>query len=74
VQWSPDGKAIYYVKVPTPLSGDALESTIEVLDIATGHSRPLTGAARLESAPVLSPDGSQVAGPSTRSSLLRRGG
>jgi dipeptidyl aminopeptidase/acylaminoacyl peptidase len=61
VQWSPDGRAIYYVKVPTPLSGDALESSIEVLDVATGHSRPLTGATRLESAPVLSPDGSQVA-------------
>jgi dipeptidyl aminopeptidase/acylaminoacyl peptidase len=61
VQWSPDGKTIYFVKVPTPLSGDALPSTVQVLDVATGHYKPLTGAPTLESAPVISPDGSQIA-------------
>ena len=61
VQWSPDGRQISFVKVPTPLSGDAMSSTIEVLDVASGHYKPLTGAARLESVPVLSPDGAQVA-------------
>jgi dipeptidyl aminopeptidase/acylaminoacyl peptidase len=61
VQWSPDGKQITFVKVPTPLSGDAQGSTLQVMDVASGHSRPLTGATRLESIPVLSPDGSQVA-------------
>jgi dipeptidyl aminopeptidase/acylaminoacyl peptidase len=61
VQWSPDGKSIYFVKVPTPLSGDALLSTIQVLDVATGRYKPFTGAPNLESAPVVSPDGSQIA-------------
>jgi Tol biopolymer transport system component len=61
VQWSPEGKQITFVKVPTPLSGDALSSTVQVLDVASGHYKPLTGAAKLESIPVLSPDGSQVA-------------
>jgi dipeptidyl aminopeptidase/acylaminoacyl peptidase len=61
VQWSLDGRSIYYVKVPTPLSGDASVSTIQMLDVATGHSKALTGADRLESAPVLSPDGTQIA-------------
>ena len=61
VQWSPDGKTIYFVKVPTPLSGDALESAVQVLDVASGHYKPLTGSLRLESIPVLSPDGTQIA-------------
>ena len=61
VQWTPDGKQIYFVKVPSPLSGDAMQSTIQVLDIASGHYKPLTGATTLESIPVLSPDGSQIA-------------
>jgi dipeptidyl aminopeptidase/acylaminoacyl peptidase len=61
VQWSPDGKQIFFVKVPTPLSGDALASTIQVVNVASGQIRPLTGASRLEGFPALSPDGSQVA-------------
>ena len=61
VQWSSDGKTIYFVKVPTPLSGDALQSTVQVLDVASGHYKALTGNSGLESIPVLSPDGSQVA-------------
>jgi dipeptidyl aminopeptidase/acylaminoacyl peptidase len=61
VQWSPDGKTIYFVKVPTPLSGDALQSSVQVLDVATDHEKPLTGDFSLESIPVLSPDGSQIA-------------
>ena len=61
VQWSPDGRTIYFVKVPTPLSGDALQSTVQVLDVAGGHDKPLTGNPSLESIPVLSPDGSEIA-------------
>ena len=61
LQWSPDGKQIIFVKVPTPLSGDGLKSTVQVLDVTSGHYKPLTSADKLESIPVLSPDGSQVA-------------
>ena len=61
VQWSRDGKHITFVKVPTPLSGDLNNSTIQVLDVATGHYTPLTTHTTLESIPVLSPDGTQAA-------------
>ncbi len=61
VQWTPDGRQIFFVKVPTPLSGDAMQSTIQVMDVASGHYKPLTGASTLESIPVLSPDGAQIA-------------
>ena len=61
VQWSPDGKLLYFVKVPTPRSGDSRYSTIQVIEVATGHTKPLTGATMYESRPVLSPDGTQVA-------------
>ncbi len=55
IQWSPDGKQIVFVKVPTPLSGDAPQSTIQVLDVASSQFKPLTGAPTLESIPVLHP-------------------
>lgn len=61
VQWSPDGKQIYFVKVPTPLSGDAMPSTIQVIDVASGQIHPFTNGTKLESIPVLSPDGTQLA-------------
>ncbi len=61
VQWSRDGESLTFVKVPTPLSGDLNSSTIQVLDVATGHYKPLTANTTLESIPVLSPDGTQVA-------------
>ena len=48
VQWSADGRTIYFVKVPTPLSGDALMSEVEVMDVATKTYKPLTGLGRLE--------------------------
>lgn len=59
--WSPDGKSIVLVRLPTPHSGDAGNATVQVLDVATGRMRGLTGGDRLEVQPTYSPDGSRIA-------------
>ncbi|HEY3138427.1 MAG TPA: S9 family peptidase [Blastocatellia bacterium] len=58
--WSPDGKSIVLIKLPTPHSGDARDATVQILDVATGRMRGLTGRERLEGQPTFSPDGSQI--------------
>lgn len=59
--WSPDGISIVTVKLTTPHSGDALYSTVEIVDVATGKMRGVTGRDRSEGQPTFSPDGSQIA-------------
>jgi dipeptidyl aminopeptidase/acylaminoacyl peptidase len=49
------------VKAITPLSGDAEHTQIELLDAATGQFHPLTNRTTLESYPLFSPDGANVA-------------
>lgn len=61
LSWSPDGKSIALVKQASPHFGDADERTIQILDVATGKLRPLTGAPRFEGHPTFSPDGTNVA-------------
>jgi dipeptidyl aminopeptidase/acylaminoacyl peptidase len=60
LEWSPDGKSILLVRLPTPHSGDSRDATIQVLDVATGQMRGLTGHDRLEVQPACSPDGSRI--------------
>jgi dipeptidyl aminopeptidase/acylaminoacyl peptidase len=59
--WSPDGRSIAVVRLATPHSGDNDRATIQVVDVATGQMRGLTGRERYEGQPVFSPDGSQIA-------------
>src|SRR5438034_1019833 len=59
--WSPDGKSIVLVRLATPHSGDARDATVQLLDVATGRMRGLTGRDHLEGQPSYSPDGSQIA-------------
>lgn len=59
--WSPDGKSLVLVRLATPHSGDAREATVQLLDVATGRMRGLTGRDSLEGQPSYSPDGSQIA-------------
>jgi dipeptidyl aminopeptidase/acylaminoacyl peptidase len=59
--WSPDGKSIVLVRMATPHSGDARDSTVQVLEVATGRMRGLTGRDRLEAQSTFSPDGSLIA-------------
>src|SRR6185369_8626 len=59
--WSPDGKSIVLLRLPTPHSGDARDSVVQILDVATGNVRGLTGRDSLEGQPTFSPDGSHIA-------------
>jgi dipeptidyl aminopeptidase/acylaminoacyl peptidase len=61
IAWSRDGKSIVFVRQETPSTGDQFLSRIQVLDIASGQIRSLTGSVDLEGFPVVSPDGSSIA-------------
>lgn len=61
IGFSPDGKELFYVRAASPLSGDAEQTSIQVLNVATGESRALTTRTLLEQYPTISPDGRHVA-------------
>jgi len=61
INWTPDGKTIAFVKQISPLSGDQEHTQIELMDAATGQFHPLTSRTTLESYPLFSPDGTDIA-------------
>lgn len=61
IAWSNDGKSIVIVRQESPSTGDQLRARVEVLDVASGAIRALTGDTTLEGYPKLSPDGASVA-------------
>jgi dipeptidyl aminopeptidase/acylaminoacyl peptidase len=61
IGWSKDGKSIILVRQETPSTGDQFLARIQVLDVASGNLRSLTGDTLLEGYPTLSPDGQSVA-------------
>ncbi len=61
LSWSPDGKTLLITRQETAEPGDGDMTTLQMLDVDSGKMRKLTSHAHLESAGVLSPDGSQVA-------------
>ncbi len=61
IAWSKDGKSIVIVRQETPSTGDQLRARVQVLDVASGAIRSLTGDTTLEGYPKLSPDGASVA-------------
>ncbi|MGZ3505682.1 MAG: prolyl oligopeptidase family serine peptidase [Vulcanimicrobiaceae bacterium] len=61
ISFSPDGTRLTYVRLPNALLGDADRSVVEVLDVATGRSTPLSGRSRFEFNPRISPDGHDIA-------------
>jgi dipeptidyl aminopeptidase/acylaminoacyl peptidase len=61
IVWSKDGRSILIVRQETPSTGDQLLTRIQVLDVASGTIRSLTGDTTLEGYPKLSPDGASVA-------------
>jgi dipeptidyl aminopeptidase/acylaminoacyl peptidase len=60
-QWSPDGKTIAYVTVPTPKADDGNVTDIWTVDVESAKSRKLTSNDGPDSAPRWSPDGSKIA-------------
>ena len=60
LSWSPDGKLLAFVRVETPHSGDGDQSTVRILDVATGAIRAVTGKTKFEGFPVFSPDGTKL--------------
>jgi dipeptidyl aminopeptidase/acylaminoacyl peptidase len=61
IGWSKDGKSLLIVRQETPSTGDQLRARIQVLDIASGATRSITGETRLEGYPKVSPDGASIA-------------
>ena len=61
IAWSPDGKSIAFVKLAGPYSGDADQSSIQILAVETGAFQPVTGRNRHEGYPAFSPDGARLA-------------
>src|SRR5262249_17726913 len=61
LQWSPDGKTIAYVTVPTPKADDGNVTDIWTVDVESRKTRKLTGNEGPDSAPRWSPDGLQIA-------------
>jgi dipeptidyl aminopeptidase/acylaminoacyl peptidase len=61
IGWSKDGRSIVIVRQETPSTGDQLLARVQVLDVASGAIRPVTGDTRLEGYPKISPDGTNVA-------------
>jgi len=61
LSWSPDGKSLAIAKTATPYSGDSNQRAIQILDVATGKLRAITGRGKNESQPQFSPDGKSIA-------------
>ncbi len=61
INFSPDGRQIFYVRVASPLSGDAEKTSLQVVDVASGQSRAVTTRTALEGYPLISPDGRHLA-------------
>jgi dipeptidyl aminopeptidase/acylaminoacyl peptidase len=60
-QWSPDGKTIAYVTVPTPKADDGGVTDIWAADVDSAKSRRLTNNEGPDASPRWSPDGSKIA-------------
>jgi len=61
LSWSPDGKALLFTEQATPHFGDAEQTRVMVLDVASGATRALTAHKGFEGYAVFSPDGARVA-------------
>ncbi|HEX9729693.1 MAG TPA: S9 family peptidase [Gemmatimonadales bacterium] len=61
IRWSPDGASLAYIRLPNTYTGNGDSTTMQILDVASGESRGLTGAVAYESTPSFSPDGRTIA-------------
>lgn len=61
LSWTPDGGMVTFARVPNTHDGDAYQSEIAVLDVATKTVRSLTDRHKFENYAAVSPDGKRVA-------------
>ncbi|HKA23761.1 MAG TPA: S9 family peptidase [Candidatus Eisenbacteria bacterium] len=61
LSWSPDGKQIAFARVPVVQTGRFDSVSVNVVDVATGVIRSLTGAHTFQNNAVWSPDGKSIA-------------
>jgi dipeptidyl aminopeptidase/acylaminoacyl peptidase len=59
--WTPDGRALIFVKADSPITGDSDSSRIARLDVASGAISNLAPSETEQGEPRLSPDGQRVA-------------
>ncbi len=61
LSWSPDGRTIAFVRLPTTDTGSGDSTSIVLLDVNTGVPRSVTGVSTGESGARVSPDGRWIA-------------
>lgn len=61
ISWSPDGKALAFIRQASPHFGDLDQRTLQLLNVETGEVRKVTGHDKFESFGIFSPDGSHLA-------------
>jgi dipeptidyl aminopeptidase/acylaminoacyl peptidase len=66
IAYTPDGRSIVFVRAESPITGDSDTARLQIVDAATGATRPLTKSTVPEGNPILSSDGTQVAYASSR--------
>lgn len=60
-QWSPDGRSIAFVALPTPKADDGTLSDIWIVDVETAKTRKLVENEGPDTSPRWSPDGREIA-------------
>ena len=66
IAYTADGGSIVFVRAESPITGESDTARLQIVDAATGATRPLTKSAVPEGNPILSSDGTQVAYASSR--------
>lgn len=61
LSWSPDGRSIACVRLPSASPGDTDQGAVVVLDVAGGEPRRVTGRPAREGNAQFSPDGGRIA-------------
>lgn len=60
ISWTPDGRELSYLRVPSAIHGIADRSAAYAFDLTAGTSHPLTPHAAYEDQALFAPDGSRV--------------
>ncbi len=60
IAYTADGGSIVFVRAESPITGESDTARLQIVDAATGATRPLTKSAVPEGNPILSPDGTLV--------------